>query len=1265
LIGLLAGNLALVAGPLLAAPQWELALLLQAGGDFSLPASQSAKQQTEQFLLQAKRAIQEQRLDEAEDYIRQAEGTAKGISSNETPPLYSVQQARRDLDAVRKPASDNRQSALGFSAQAGQTDTKQQGSALLRDARRSLARGDVQTADKLCQQAAALKALFVAGEDSPEIVNKLIVDHGKASQMLRDGAPQATRAVASHLLRQAEGMMQYRDYEVARALAQQADRLEVEYQPNEKTPQQMMELLENMRAVATIRPQGGPATATAKETATVSKKEQASRLIAEATLALRTGDLQKAADLSGQASALDVPDSEFGENEIRPWALALDVRSALLRQRNAAVQADYQQTDEPSQVNQAAFMPEEADTGVIPASNTVDDTEAVRNAVTTSARKAYDAGMEALQRNDREAALEHFRSAWQKRLELPDDMQQKLQNQLVALQSSPVQSSTVNDNDLQRLQAVDSEQNRLFQSFTSEVFRVRSQVEDMVANKQPREGLNQFFMLRDRVQAASLNPVKKKQLLTVVDREINELEQYIELNISQIQNDETNNARKKSVDDRQSRKTEIDQQIQQLVSDFEKLVDEHRYAEAEMVARQAYELAPELDVVQALIWKAKFIKRQALQMDIRDRAEVAFDSSLTDVDQAKIANVGDRRELLFPAAEEWDKISRNRINQMQGALGESVEDIRLRNLLRSVRVNLQFNNMPLSEVVNYLSQQAGVNILLDDRALAEQGVTRDSQVSVNLPTPVSLESGLSLILQSLNLTYMVKNEAVQVTSKERRDRNTVKRTYYVADLVIPIPNFAPTENMSLTAAINNSLQQAAFAANSLNGNPSKHGYQTPSLATNVPESSSVLGQVQMPGSPPGGMGGGMGFGGGMNGSPMMGSGAGGGGIIADFDPLMELIRTTIAPETWDEMGGTGTMSEFSANLSLVISNTQEVHEQIQSLLDQLRRLQDLQITIEVRFITLSDDFFERIGIDFDFNIEDNSGLVRGALLPDRVPGKLITGLQTADTNPKTPTTDNDIQFTQGSFSTAVPPFGGSPGASAANLGFAILSDIEVFFLLQASKGDTRTNVLQAPKVTLFNGQTATVADQQLRPFVTSVIPVVGDFAAAHQPVITVLSEGTSLTVNAVATSDRRFVRLTLIPFFSQIKDVDEFTFTGSRTTSTGTNVLDPIGGKDVLKNDQQESIEGTTVQLPVFAITTINTTVNVPDGGTVLLGGIKRLSEGRNESGVPFLSNLPYVNRLFKNVGIGRTSQSLMMMVTPRIIIQEEEEQKQIPGLGN
>jgi len=387
----------------------------------------------------------------------------------------------------------------------------------------------------------------------------------------------------------------------------------------------------------------------------------------------------------------------------------------------------------------------------------------------------------------------------------------------------------------------------------------------------------------------------------------------------------------------------------------------------------------------------------------------------------------------------------------------------------------------------------------------------------------------------------------------------------------------------------------------------------------------------------------------------------GGAAMADFDTLIELITTTIEPQSWDDVGGPGAIESFPTNLSLVVSQTQEVHEKIADLLDQLRRLQDLQISIEVRFIRLGDDFFERIGIDFDFDIDDNTNLTpRNPQLPhDRGPS-LSFGLDRFGA----PTADLDLKFTQDSFSTTVPQFGNFDANTAANFGFAILSDIEVFFLLQAAQGNTRSNVLQAPKVTLFNGQSATVSDLTQRPFVTSIIPVVGDFAAAHQPVVVVLNEGTTLNVQAVVSNDRRFVRLTLVPFFSQIGDVDTFTFNGTSTSDNGSVVDDADGNPTDTRDNTVTTTTGTTVQLPEFSFTTVSTTVSVPDGGTVLLGGIKRLQEGRSERGVPMLNKLPYISRLFKNVGIGREAQTLMLMVTPRIIIQEEEEAKLGIDLG-
>ena len=91
----------------------------------------------------------------------------------------------------------------------------------------------------------------------------------------------------------------------------------------------------------------------------------------------------------------------------------------------------------------------------------------------------------------------------------------------------------------------------------------------------------------------------------------------------------------------------------------------------------------------------------------------------------------------------------------------------------------------------------------------------------------------------------------------------------------------------------------------------------------------------------------------------------------DFDSLIDLITSSIKPTSWDAMGGPGSIMPFETNLSIVVSQTQDVHEEIVDLLEQLRRLQDLQVTIEVRFITLNDNFFERIGVSFDFDTKDN------------------------------------------------------------------------------------------------------------------------------------------------------------------------------------------------------------------------------------------------------------------------------------------------------
>jgi hypothetical protein len=60
----------------------------------------------------------------------------------------------------------------------------------------------------------------------------------------------------------------------------------------------------------------------------------------------------------------------------------------------------------------------------------------------------------------------------------------------------------------------------------------------------------------------------------------------------------------------------------------------------------------------------------------------------------------------------------------------------------------------------------------------------------------------------------------------------------------------------------------------------------------------------------------------------------------DFKSLTDVIRVTVAPETWKGDGlGQGEMQPYPANLSLIVAQTDDVHEQLSAMLGALRQAQ--------------------------------------------------------------------------------------------------------------------------------------------------------------------------------------------------------------------------------------------------------------------------------------------------------------------------------------
>jgi len=980
-------------------------------------------------------------------------------------------------------------------------------------------------------------------------------------------------------------------------------------------------------------------------------KSRAVKLLREARQAIATGDFAQAEESVRLATAVGVPESAFLPNEDRPSLLAWEIQQA---RANRRAQQPASATADPAQDRYASQAV------VAPGSEPPLTTQASLPSQATDPR--YAALPEPMdlppEVGDGPLAAPGIAPASPRVLPPASTAVRPNHDQMAAvsvpasLPTPPQPAGRMSNSTLLDTAATDEQAKA--RQMSAEVGKRQSEARRLRETK-PQEAVKLLQDTRAFVNDSTLSEEYRTQLLRRIDITLDETEKYIKDHHAEIEFDQKNQAVQDEVERGRELKLKLQQKIAELVDEFNRLRDEQRYAEMEVVALRLKELAPDEPISDQVWQNAKFIRRTIMNQQTAELREQGFWNQWNDVELASIPNVGDANPIVYDGKKWGDFIKDRKGAGTETRRTESELEIERR---MKTPVLLRYQDTPLSEVVDGLSELAGINIHLDPRGLSQEGVESSTPVTINLSKEISLKSALDLILEPLHLSYVIKNEVLKITSEQLRDGETETRVYNVADLVIPIPNFVPNNNIGLQGLINDAHQTLGYGAGGFGAPGPAVLVSDRGPAGNDPTSSSVLAQQF-------GAGGAMGTA--SPASPVpIGSGPGGmgGAASADFDSLIDLIVSTIATETWAENGGgEAEIRPFPTNLSLVISQTQAVHEEIADLLEQLRRLQDLQVTIEVRFIRLNDSFFERIGIDFDANIGPPASTA--TINPDGTynrsePSAIVGARQAAVGDLPVFTADLEVPFRQGSFQASAPAFGGFDANQAANFGFAILSDIEAYFLIEAAQGDRRTNILNAPKVTLFNGQQAFVADAVSQPFVIGVIPVVGEFASALQPVIVVLNEGTMMTIQAVVSNDRRYVRLTVVPFFTQIGDVDTFTFEGSTsTTSSSETIDDDEDGEDEEESDSEsEATTGVTVQLPAFQFISVVTTVSVPDGGTVLLGGIKRLSEGRNEVGVPLLSKVPYVNRLFRNIGIGRETDSLMMMVTPRIIIQEEEEER-------
>ena len=645
----------------------------------------------------------------------------------------------------------------------------------------------------------------------------------------------------------------------------------------------------------------------------------------------------------------------------------------------------------------------------------------------------------------------------------------------------------------------------------------------------------------------------------------------------------TSEAERREAARRLADKIERQNKIKQLWERATELRKSMQFAEAIQMLDRLIAISPTDERAQRWREDLLYLEAQKRQVEIRTARESGAVDAFADTEESasrpgEWVN-GELTYLRYPTAKSWKELTefRRAFTQAVTAEPKAVAETRRR---LAEEIDLDFERTNLDNVLKYIAEvQRGLNIVIDPD-IGAGGIDLSTRVVDLKVKRVSIEAVLNLILGA-DLGYKVESGYILVTTKEKMQQNLPMVTYPVQDLIATIPDF---------------------------------GGQAPRFEIEN------LGQGKT--------------GGGGGGGSLFGAGAAPAEEVAPIgsQELIDIIKRTVSatanPQVaaWSDEGGPAAI-DFLNGL-LIVTQTRKGHERLGDLLEQLRRERAIMISVEARFVQVSDEFLQDITLDVDIDI-NNPG-AHWELTP--------------------PVGERDISISSaaGAISLMTAPKVGTAFASFTGTmgGLSIagnfLDDIQVGFLLRAIQADVRSTVLQAPRITLYNGQRSYITVSTVRTYVSDLTAIAGAGGgiggvaeAAYQPIIGAVPIGMTLDVRATVSADRRYVQMDLRP---QVSDIVEMRTYG-------------WGGGDAITAPAK-------IDMPEVSVQDFKTTVSVPDGGTLLLGGTKKLNETETETGVPLLSKIPILKRLFNNRGTLRTNKNLLIMIRPKILLQAEEEHK-------
>jgi general secretion pathway protein D len=316
-----------------------------------------------------------------------------------------------------------------------------------------------------------------------------------------------------------------------------------------------------------------------------------------------------------------------------------------------------------------------------------------------------------------------------------------------------------------------------------------------------------------------------------------------------------------------------------------------------------------------------------------------------------------------------------------------------------------------------------------------------------------------------------------------------------------------------------------------------------------------------------------------------------------------------------------------------------VQNELITFLENLRTYTSSMVTIEARFITITKDYLQEIGVDWRGNggdpdsldlvvlddvtsgLEDNAG--RG--IDNDGPG-LPSG---ADTNPAAgfyfnEGEDGDVR---GRTENILGAYGSRLGvAGGLTMQLAFLDDLQYNMIIRAVNKRQHAEELTSTTLSAQNTQRAYATMLNQITYVQDFDVEVALASIIADPIVGVVSDGIVLDVRPTISQDRRYILLELRPTVATLlRPMPEF-------TSSLAGLTTPV-----------------TLQLPELQVASANTTAVVPDGGAIVLGGLKKLFNLDQRSEIPFLGDIPVLSLLFKTEGQASENQDVILVIRATI----------------